>query len=122
MIANHERTDKLRSMHAAGRKAVCVRMSIDDRRTIGAAAQDHRMSMNSFILGAALDRVRRETASVDRAEPDLDAEAETAVAALESAGLTPGESRRRVERAVAESPGADADQIVAAAFAGGVRP
>ena len=104
------------------RTAVCIRMDPADRRLIGRAANDERMSINAYVLGAALERARSRADRTARANgpayADLthNAEAAAALEVLESAGLTAAESARRVRRALAADAAANAERLVALAF------
>lgn len=97
------------------RVQVCLRMSPEDRRLIGQAAQACRQSLNSFILGAAIDRARRRAQVEALAESD-NAEMTDALTVLTTAGMTRQEAERRVGAILAEHPQASADEVVASAF------
>ena len=110
----------------AKRVAICIRMTEADRLKIGQAAEERRVSVNAYVLGAAIDRVRADQ-SERRLSVPLDGErvctgepdALMAISALSESGIPQRQTEMRVRRVLAANPEADLPEIMRQAFARG---
>jgi len=103
--------------------ALTIRLTPDQHEAVAQRAREAGLSMAAYCLRTALaeptDGMIRDlhrkicgthTAGAEGEEADL------AVEALRTAGLTAGEARARIERAIAEAPMAGADELVRIAY------
>ncbi len=101
--------------------AILCRLSPSDKARLTIAAKEAGSSLSSYLLTSALDRlaerIRAERRKkVSEVEPE-EIEAVAALAALVESGLSATDATRRIRAVLADKPRAEADEILAAAFA-----